>query len=112
VNVFNMVTNGAEGMRPDPTPLVLTPVPRYPCDCADDYVSGPLEDGTPLLATCVADGSRVTNGQDDDGADDANPGLVDSTRWYRVDWEGEVGWIAEAWVEPAQRGGAGLATCP
>jgi hypothetical protein len=111
VHVHNMVTNGASEMAPASDPVVLTPVPRYPCDCDEAYVSPPLANDHELIASCFAVGTRVTNGNDGDPVDDHNPGLVESTRWYKVDWGTAEGWISEAWVRPAERGGLGLETC-
>jgi hypothetical protein len=57
-------------------------------------------------------GERITNGADNDPADDRNPGLFASTRWYGILLaNGNLGFVSEVWVARPQRGGLGLPSC-
>lgn len=110
--VHNKVTNGATAMRED-RPAYLSTVTRNYCRRDGCEVPGTeMSTGAALTATCQVGGARTTNGSDGDAADDANPGLFSSIRWYRVSGPaGRSGYISEVWIRPGDRGGLGLPTC-
>ena len=56
--------------------------------------------------------TRTTNGNDSDPADDHNPELFTSTRWYGSQLpDGVLAYLAEAWISPADRGGLDQPRC-
>ena len=63
-------------------------------------------------AVCQITGERVTNGHDGDPADDANPGRVESARYYGIRRpDGTLGYVSEVWLLAADRGGQDLPGC-
>jgi hypothetical protein len=113
ITIDNRVTDGA-GMREDATPVSLGSQPWASCSrrgCAisdTDRRSGDTYDA----AVCQTTGDRVTNGQDANPADDANPSRFESTRHYGVRLpDGTFGYVSETWVRPEDRGGLGLPVC-
>jgi hypothetical protein len=111
--VQNLVTTGATGMRED-SPAYLSTRPENNCRARGCAVSGrSLGTGDEIDVFCQLAGERTTNGNDGDPADDENPGLVTTKRWYgsRLP-SGRTGYLSEAWLRPADRGGLDLPTCP
>lgn len=113
VTVQNQVTNGAQAMREDSTPAYLSSRPAPFCKRDGCAVPGTdMGSGATITAVCQIGGPRMTNGQDDNGIDDANPGLATSSLWYRArTGDGHEGFIAEVYLHPGDRGGLGLPTC-
>lgn len=112
MTAYNLVTNGASQMRED-VPAYLSTVTRNFCKRDGCAIGGTdMNTGRALTAYCTVIGDRTTNGQDNSAIDDGNPGLYTSTRWYGIQWDGATrGYLSEAWVHPADRGGAGLPPC-
>ncbi|MFE2823258.1 hypothetical protein [Streptomyces sp. NPDC059271] len=118
VTVDNRVTNGPTQMREDTAHLAYlsTKAVKF-CKRQDSdhncAVSGTdMGSGAALTAECYTNGERVTNGMDQDTLDDHNPGLYESTLWYRIRWsDGRTGYLSEVWLARADRGGAGLPPC-
>ena len=113
VTVQNRVTNGAQAMREDSTPAYLSSRPAPFCKRDGCAVPGTdMGSGATITALCQTDGPRMTNGQDNSGIDDANPGLATSSRWYRArTGEGREGFISEVYLNHDSRGGLGLPAC-
>jgi hypothetical protein len=112
LTVYNKVTNGSAEMRED-TPAYLSTVTKNYCRRDGCMVAGTeMNTGATVTGLCWVTGDRTTNGEDAESRDDGNPGLFESTRWYRVrHGNGSVGYISEVWIDPGQRGGAGLGQC-
>ncbi|MDX6287624.1 MAG: hypothetical protein QOG53_3109 [Frankiales bacterium] len=112
VTVYNKVTDGPSAMRED-TPAYLSSSTHNYCKQNGCALSGTdLVTGDKLRVVCQTSGDRTTNGQDGSSADDSNPGLYESTRWYGARWtDGRFGYISEVWISPSQRGGLGLPAC-
>lgn len=111
--VHNKVTNGPTAMRED-TPAYLSTVAQNSCRSNGCAVGGTDRNtgGTYAPAVCQTSGARTTNGNDGSSSDDGNPGLYTSSRWYGVRLaSGSLGYISEVWIDPSQRGGAGLPAC-
>jgi hypothetical protein len=111
--IDNRVTDGPHRMREDAHPVKLSATPEPFCGgrClrGTGQVSGGRYDG----AVCQTRGGRVTNGDDSVKADDTNPGLFSSDRYYGVRLAGGTfGYLSEVWVRRADRGGLGLPPCP
>ena len=71
-----------------------------------------FDTGDTLEVVCQVTGERTTNGNDSDPADDHNPELFTSTRWYGSQLpDGSLAYLAEAWISPADRGGLDLPRC-
>jgi hypothetical protein len=111
--VWNKVTNGPRGLAED-RPAYLSTRPqnyclRDGCAVADtDRGTG----GTYAPAVCQVLAARTTNGNDRDPADDINPDLFTSERWYGVLMtDASIAYISEVWIDPSQRGGLGLPGC-
>lgn len=118
VTVDNRVTNGPTQIREDTAHLAyLSSKAVKFCKRQDpDHncaLSGTdMGSGVALTAECQTHGERVTNGMDQDTLDDHNPGLYESTLWYRIRWsDGRTGYLSEVWLMRADRGGAGLPAC-
>ncbi len=113
VTVDNRVTRGLN-MDEDPTLLRLTTKPWINClirECAiggTERKSGETYDA----AICQAVGDRTTNGDDTSAADDDNPNLHTSTRYYQVQLPDDTyGYVSEVWLAKRDRGGLGLPPC-
>jgi hypothetical protein len=111
--VDNRVTN-ANTMREDRTPVSLTSRPDVYCGSGNCNIahttrsSGQTYDG----AVCQTTGKRTTNGNDGDPADDSNPYLFESTRYYGVRLgDRTFGFVSEVWLRAEDRGGLGLPGC-
>lgn len=64
-------------------------------------------------ATCQTQGDRMTNGNDSDASDDANPELYESRLYYGITQDdGLFGYVSEVLVRAEDRGGLGLPECP
>jgi hypothetical protein len=113
LTVYNKVTNGGTEMREDDAPAYLSTVTKNYCRRDGCMVAGTeMNTGATLTGLCWVSGDRTTNGEDGDPVDDSNPGLYSSTRWYFARHpNGSTGYISEVWIEPSQRGGAGLPAC-
>jgi len=113
VTVDNRVTRGLN-MGEDPTPLRLTTKPWINClirECAiggTERTSGETYDA----AICWKRGERTTNGDDSSTADDDNPNLHTSTRYYQVQLADDTyGYVSEVWLTRRDRGGLDLPPC-
>ncbi|MDG4757182.1 hypothetical protein [Micromonospora sp. WMMD710] len=113
LTVHNLATRGATGMGEDPVPAYLTTYPERSCSKKGCNIGGTdrRTGDTYKPAVCQTQGPRTTNGNDSDPADDTNPQLYTSTRYYGVRLDGRVGYISEVWIQPSQRGGLGLPQC-
>jgi hypothetical protein len=111
VTVYNRVTNGT-GMRED-TAGYLSSVTQNYCRSNGCALSGTdMSTGAHATAICQTTLARTTNGNDHDAADDGNPELYSSTRWYGIRWsDGRIGYLSEVWLSAADRGGIGLPPC-
>lgn len=111
--VDNRVTNGPTAMREDDVPAYLSTQTRPTCRLNGCMIDGTMvSSGASLLATCQTQGSRMTNGQDNSAADDANPGLYTSSLWYGIRWpDGRFGFISDIFIRADHRGGLGLSGC-
>ncbi len=111
--VQNQVTNGATGMREDSTQAYLSTSATPKCRLNGCMVPDTwLNTGDSLTATCWTHGQEMTNGMRHDPVDDANPGLVTSTLWYRARTSGgREGLISEVYIRADDRGGLGLPSC-
>lgn len=112
VTVQNLVTAGPDSMRED-SPAYLSTLAENNCRARGCAVEGrTLHSGDTLKISCQLTGERTTNGNDGDPADDRNPELFTSTRWYGSTLpDGGIGYIAETWLSPADRGGLELPRC-
>ena len=113
ITVDNRVTNGL-GMREDSTAVRLTTKPWTYCGSRGCNINGTERSsgGTYDAAVCQTVGERTTNGHDGSSADDANPELYESTRYYGVRLgNGTFGYVSEVWIRAADRGGLGLPNC-
>ena len=112
LTIYNKVTNGSTEMRED-TPAYLSTVTRNYCKRDGCAIGGTdMNTGATITGLCWVWGDRTTNGEDGNSRDDGNPGLYSSTRWYKARHPGgAVGYISEVWIDPSQRGGAGLPAC-
>lgn len=112
--VDNRVTSGKR-MREDKEPARLTTKPvagceRRGCDIPNtERVSGHSFNA----AVCQRRGEEITNGDNNSSADDDNPRLVTSTRYYgvRLMASDTFGYVNEVWIARRDRGGLGLPTC-
>lgn len=112
VTVHNLVTAGPENSRED-TPAYLSTVPENACRPRGCMAPGPeLNTGDRLDVVCQTTGERTTNGNDGDPADDDNPILHTSRIWYGARLaDGSLGYLSEAWAQPARPRGLGLPRC-
>lgn len=113
ITVFNKVTNGPTAMRED-APAYLSTAPRNFCRREGCVVPGTERGtgGTYAPAVCQVAAARTTNGNDGSPADDGNPGLFSSTRWYGIRLpSGGLGYISEVWIDGSQRERLGLPAC-
>jgi hypothetical protein len=114
LEVFNKVTNGREQMRED-APAYLSTTPRNYCADADCAIPDTeLSTGDTVgPAICQRLGPLTTNGDTRSPADDQNPGLFSSRRWYGIRRPDDtIGYISEVWVRRDDRGGLRLPQCP
>jgi hypothetical protein len=111
VTVQNLVTEGPY-MRED-TAAYLSSRPMNSCQSKGCAVPGQsFRTGDQLQVACHVAGERTTNGNDGEIADDLNPRLYTSTRWYGAPLRtGGTGYISEVWLSPDDRGGHGLPVC-
>jgi transcriptional regulator with XRE-family HTH domain len=113
VTVQNQVTAGAAAMRED-SPAYLSTRAENSCRARGCMAPGDavFDTGDTLEVVCQVTGERTTNGNDSDPADDHNPELFTSTRWYGSQLpDGGLAYLAEAWISPADRGGLDLPRC-
>ncbi|WP_324276207.1 helix-turn-helix transcriptional regulator [Blastococcus brunescens] len=113
VTVQNQVTAGPAAMRED-SPAYLSSRPENSCRARGCMAPGDatFDTGDTLAVVCQVTGERTTNGNDGDPADDHNPELFTSTRWYgSLLPDDSLGYLAETWISPADRGGLGLPRC-
>jgi hypothetical protein len=113
ITVDNRVTNGM-GMREDSSPARLTTQPWVRCTSRGCNINGTERGsgGAYDAAVCQTTGERTTNGNDGSAADDANPELFSSTRYYGVRLgNGTFGYVSEVWIRAGDRGGLGLPGC-
>jgi hypothetical protein len=111
--VDNRVTAGAV-MREDRQPVSLTSRAIAYCGRAGCVLPDTERHSGQSYrpATCQLSGERVTNGNDGDPADDANPGRFESRRYYGVRLsDGVLGYVSEVWIRARDRGGLGLPRC-
>ncbi|MET9632184.1 hypothetical protein ABZX92_32455 [Lentzea sp. NPDC006480] len=112
ITVYNKVTNGPTEIREDKAAYLSTVTKNF---CKRDGCALPSTDvatGARITAVCQTTGLRTTNGNDSDAGDNANPHLFESARWYGIAWpDGRFGYISEVWIDPTDRGGAGLRGC-
>ncbi len=117
ISVFNKMTSGMAMVEAPPRALQTVAVnPCYPFAGCSTLPGTAFATGASLVAVCQVDrsaqpGGFVTNGDDASPADDANPGLARSARWYGIRWNQAVGFLSEVWVIAPQRGGLGLPPC-
>jgi hypothetical protein len=113
VVVDNRVTAGPT-MKEDSEAVPLTSEPRVFCGDEGCVIPGTARrsGGTYDHVVCQTTGDRTTNGHDGEAADDANPGLIESRRYYGVRrGQGRLGFISEVWLAAPDRGGKGLPRC-
>ncbi len=94
-------------MRQDGRPLRLTTIPRTLCGTLGCEISGTdrTTGQTYDAAVCQTIGERYTNGNDGSAADDANPELIISTRYYGVRLaDATFGYVSWVWIRAADRG--------
>lgn len=111
--VDNRVTD-RDLMRQDRTPASLYSRPDIYCGTHKCSIAGTNRESGQIYdaAICQTVGVRTTNGDDGDPADDANPRLFSSKRYYGVRLRnGTFGYLSEVWVRAADRGGLGLPSC-
>jgi hypothetical protein len=113
VSVYNKVTDEATSAREGPYPAYLSKAPQNACLQRGCDVPGTrFNTGDTLTAVCAIRGDFITNGIDSSPADDANPNLYSSNLWYGARASsGQFGYLSEVWIQPNQRGGAGLRSC-
>ncbi|WP_326759219.1 hypothetical protein OHB35_15725 [Streptomyces phaeochromogenes] len=115
VTLDNRVTNGETQMREDtdhPAYLSTRPVRKCKAQQPACNVPGDLTSGDRLSALCQTTGERITNGQDYNNVDNSNPGLDESTLWYRLRApDGRTGYLSVIWLVGSDRSGLGLPTC-
>jgi hypothetical protein len=108
--VSNLVTSGTH-MTEDPEPAVLTGRP-VPICCTVKGSQRRTGDRYDAAVCQVFNGPYDTNGNDTTAADDKNPGLAKSYRYYGVLLaDGRFGFTSAVWVEKSERGGLGLPRC-
>lgn len=112
ITVWNEVTDGATSTREDTETFLSTRTTPY---CRRDGCVVPGTDmttGAKVTITCWIEGSRMTNGQDENPEDDKSPQLVDSKLWYLArNSAGVTGYISEVSVAKDDRGKTGLSEC-
>lgn len=112
--VDNRVTSGKR-MREDKDPARLTTKPVAHCERRGcDIPNTERESGHAFnAAVCQRRGEEITNGDNSSSADDDNPKLVTSTRYYgvRLKASDTFGYVNEVWIARRDRGGLGLPTC-
>jgi hypothetical protein len=112
--VDNRVTSGKR-MREDDALARLTTRPVANCASRGCDIPGTEREsgGAYDSAVCQRRGESITNGDDQDAADDDNPGLFESTRYYgvRLKASDTFGYISEVWIARQYRGGLGLPAC-
>lgn len=113
VQIDNRVTSGESVMVED-SPAYLSSETRSRCELTDcrvgdaDFQSGDYLGGV----VCQENGDVVTNGDRTTPADDDNPGLFESDRWYGIRLnDGTLAYISEVWLADGDRGGLGLPNC-
>lgn len=114
VYVQNKVASGSNGFYEDDTPVYLSTKMEPMCARNGCKVPGTeMWSGVPLQALCQAQGYALSNANLHSDGIQQNPNAITSSRWYRVmTSSGITGYIAEAYLTPASRGGLGLPTCP
>lgn len=113
VVVQNKVASGPNGFYEDTTPEYLSAktepmCSRQGCELPDTK----MWSGAVLRALCQTQGTVITNANTHSDGIASNPNAFSSTRWYKVEMPtGVTGYIAEAYLTPASRGGLGLPAC-
>lgn len=114
VVVQNKVASGPDGFYEDATPEYLSArtepmCSRNSCEIPDTK----MWSGAILRALCQTQGTVITNANTHSDGITQNPNAWSSTRWYEVEMPtGVTGYIPEAYLTPASRGGLGLPICP
>lgn len=116
ITVQNLVTNG-DVMREDTSFVRLTTVPRLRCPTSACVIDGTSRSSNETYdrAICIAQGDRITNGEDNSPVDDDNPLLFESTNWYGVETTSSSGdtvrgFVSWTWITPDDRN-RDLPTC-
>lgn len=114
VVVQNKVASGPNGFYEDTTPEYLSSktepmCSRDGCEIPDTK----MWSGAVLHAVCQTQGTVITNANTHSDGIERNPNAWSSTRWYEVEMPtGVTGYLPEAYLTPASRGGLGLPACP
>jgi len=113
VVVQNKVASGATGFYEDSTPVYLSTKTEPMCSHNGCEVPDTqMWSGAVLRAICQIRGYDLTDANTHSVGIEHNPNAVTSSRWYGVQMPaGVTGYIAEAYLTPASRGGLGLPTC-
>ncbi len=112
ITVQNKVALGAAELVEDSSPAYLSGEPVSFCSRRGCRLEGTdMASGALVVGVCRATGEKMWNYNLDSPAPD-NPHRAASDLWYRIAWpDGRYGYLAEIYVEPASRGGLGLAEC-
>ncbi len=113
ITVQNKVALGDKGLVEDATPAYLSSEPTPFCASYGCKVAGTeVGSGALLVAVCYVHGEEMFNYNLDAAESRSNPHRPASSLWYKVMFPGgESGYIAEVYIEPADRGGEGLPVC-
>jgi hypothetical protein len=111
--VQNKVAIGPSSLTEDTTPAYLSTRTEPACAKNGCLVPGTqMWSGTVLYATCQLEGITMTNEDLASPGIQHNPGGVTSALWYRAQTRtGHTGYISEAYLTPASRGGRHLPHC-
>jgi helix-turn-helix protein len=111
--VQNKVAVGATGFYEDITPSYLST--RTEPECADYHCEIPdttMWSGAKLYALCQVHGAVMTNEDLSSPGIGHNPEGVTSSLWFRAQMPyGAIGYISQAYLTRASRGGLGLPKC-
>lgn len=113
ITVYNKVTSGPR-MREDDKQVFLTTRAVAFCSERGCNIPGTRREtgGTYDAAVCQLEGEEITNENDINSADDHNPDIFESRRYYGVRLDGDTfGYVSEVWINPGDRGGLGLPPC-
>jgi hypothetical protein len=113
--VQNKVAIGPSQLVEDTTPAYLSSRPVPFCSRRGCVVKGSrgLWSGAVLVAVCSVQGTLFTNADLGSSGIEHNVEKVSSTLWYRARMANDVeGYLPEAFVTRAGRGGLGLPSCP
>lgn len=111
--VQNKVAIGSSSLTEDVTPSYLSAITEPACAKNGCEVAGTrMWSGAILYALCQVHGATMTNEDLASPEIQDNPGGVTSALWYRAQTRaGRIGYISEAYLTPASRGGLGLRKC-